>query len=165
MFWKSKERNWDLDGRRDIFLYLMWHLFSWNCTRLYQNRRVAYCYFLTICNFEYSTWSIMFDTSYLAPWPVHVHIAWFYNCLICSNQRSIFSRPLQAIRPHTDQLAGRAHWFHLPLNNYFSSPFWKSATDREYTASREERPLSHPLLRTLQHWWHSLKITAATAIR
>ena len=53
----------------------------------------------------------------------------------------------QVIQPHTDQSAGRVQWFHLPLKNYFSSPFWKSATEREHTASREERPLSCSLPR------------------
>ena len=46
--------------------------------------------------------------------------------------------PSEAIRPHTDQSAGRTHWFHFSLKNYFFiTPFWKSATNREHKTSKE----------------------------
>ena len=48
--------------------------------------------------------------------------------------------PRQAIRPQTDQSAGRAHWFHPPLKNYFFLALFGSLpTDREYSACREKK--------------------------
>ena len=73
--------------------------------------------------------------------------------------------PRQAIRPHTHQSAGRTHWFLLPLKNYFFKPFLEvGLLNREHKTSKEERPLSRPLLWTLQHWRSSLRITAVKAI-
>ena len=62
--------------------------------------------------------------------------------------------PCQAIRPHTDQSAGRVHWFHLSSKELcFLALFWKSwSASREYPASREERPLSCPHLLDAQAW-------------
>ena len=77
--------------------------------------------------------------------------------------------PHQVIRPHTDQSAGRAHWFHLPLKNYFFKPFLEvDLKNREHTASREERPLStgHSSINDL-HWrsllLHSKELTLRPA--
>ena len=84
-----------------------------------------------------------------------VFYSWFallkLGCVLytCSSHRCIFlfslvnQCPHQAIQPHTDQSAGRAHWFQYSLKElFFSSSFWKLSTSREYSASREERLLS-----------------------
>ena len=50
--------------------------------------------------------------------------------------------PHQVIRPHTDQSAGRELGFLLLLKNYFSSPFWKSASRTESTRPAKKKDFS-----------------------
>ena len=62
----------------------------------------------------------------------------------CSSHRSIFSR--ESVPPSSESathwpIRGRAHWFHLPLKNYFLALFGSRPAVREHSASSEERPL------------------------
>ena len=56
--------------------------------------------------------------------------------------------PTQAIRLHIDQSgAERIHSFFFS-RSIFSDRFWKLRQVREHLVSSQDRPLSHPLLRT-----------------
>ena len=68
---------------------------------------------------------------------------------LCSSHRSIFS--CESMPPPSDSathwpISGQITLIPSSYKNYFSSPFWKSATSRESPASREEKPLPRPFL-------------------